>query len=153
MASSYFSRIAAGSRRRLNELLGYFTSSLAALLLDFGLLVLLVEVAGFHYLIASAVGFCSGALLLYGLSIRYIFTERRWRGNQATELSVFMLVGIIGLALTQLGLYTGVEILALPYPVAKMFSVAGVFWFNFLARRRLLFSSSHSGSVWSALKP
>lgn len=136
---------------RLRELIGYFAGSVIALLFDVTLLVLFVEVIGWSYLPAAAVSFSAGAVFLYVASTRAIFHHRRLGHCVGVEFGAFFTIGLVGLLLTQAGLFIGVEVLAFSYLTAKLFTVAVVFWFNYLTRWLLLFSrcGCHASAVAS----
>lgn len=124
---------------RLREFIGYGLGSGAALACDVTVMVICVEGLGWHYLVGAALGFVSGAVLLYVLSTRVIFHVRRLKAD-GREFPIFVLVGIMGLGLTQVSMAVLVEGLALSYLIAKGVTVLGVFCFNYLARQDLLFS-------------
>lgn len=117
----------------------YLTASAVALGMDFGTYVALIRLAGVHYLMAAPLGFALGLATIYALSIRWVFGERRLP-DARVEFTIFALVGIAGMALNQLVIYAGVEILSVSYEIAKLLSAAMVFCFNFTSRKLLLFT-------------
>lgn len=122
----------------VKDLIGYGFCSAAALALDCGLLFGLTH-AGLNYLASAAIGFFSGMLLAYVLSVRFVYAGRR-SPNRKWEAIGFFAIGAAGLVLNQLLLLAFVEGLALTLAVAKVLTAAGVFLFNFAARRSMLFS-------------
>ncbi len=122
----------------LKDLVGYGLCSAAALVLDCGLLFGLTSM-GLNYLPAAAIGFFSGMVLAYVLSIRFVYADRR-SSNHKLEAIGFFVIGIAGLALNQLLLFGFVDGLDLSLGVAKGLTTIGVFLFNFGARRSVLFS-------------
>jgi putative flippase GtrA len=124
---------------RLWEFVGYGFGSAAALACDVAVMVACVEGLGWHYLAGAALGFASGAALLYVLSTRVIFHVRRLKAD-GREFPIFVLIGIMGLGLTQISMALLVEGVGLNYLIAKAITVAGVFCFNYLVRHDLLFS-------------
>lgn len=121
------------------EFIKYGMGSAVALSVDYGLLILLTEWAGFHYLVSAAIGFTAGLIVIYVLSITMIF-ENRTVGNRWSEFTVFATIGILGLGLNELLLF-GFAQLSLSYMIAKIPTAGVVFLFNFLVRRALLFRS------------
>jgi putative flippase GtrA len=117
----------------------YFAASALALAVDFGTYSGLIHLAGVDYLIAAPIGFALGTAVIYTLSIRWVFRHRRMKDARA-ELVLFVLLGLTGMALNQLMVYTGVELLSLSYEYAKVLSMAVVFCFNFGSRKLLLFT-------------
>jgi putative flippase GtrA len=121
------------------DFIGYGLCSAAALALDCGLLFGLTQ-AGVNYLPAAAIGFFSGMLLAYYLSIRFVYADRR--GSSAKwEAIGFFAIGFAGLLLNQLLLFALIDGLQLSLGFAKGLTAIGVFLFNFTARRSMLFSS------------
>jgi putative flippase GtrA len=127
--------------RPITELFRYALGSIVALAIDYGLLVLLTEVAGLHYLVSAAIGFCSGLIVIYLMSIRFVFEERRLE-SASLEFATFVAIGIAGLALNQLLLWSMVTLASLSYALAKVPTAGVVFLFNFTVRRSVLFSRS-----------
>lgn len=133
--------------RRSNSILvqaaRYGVVGLVAFLVDFGLLVLLTEVAGMHYLLAAVWGFLGGLITNYVLSIRWVFSNRVL-GDKRAEFTVFALVGVVGLLITELVLWTGTEVLLLDYRISKILAVIIVLAWNFGLRKALLFRNARS---------
>ena len=71
-----------------------------AFVVDFGCLVALTELAGFHYLNSAVVAFIAGLAANYVLSISWVFKQRSYR-NRAVEFAIFALCGVVGLGLNQ----------------------------------------------------
>jgi len=117
----------------------YFAASALALAVDFGTYSGLIRLAGVDYLIAAPIGFALGTAVIYTLSIRWVFRHRRMKDARA-EFVLFVLLGLTSLALNQLVIYTGVEVLSLSYEIAKVLSMGIVFCFNFGSRKLLLFT-------------
>jgi putative flippase GtrA len=117
----------------------YFAASAIALGVDFGTYVGLFRLAGVHYLAAAPVGFALGLATIYLLSVRWVFKVRRFVDRRA-EFLLFALIGIGGLALNQAIIYAGVQLLTLSPENAKIVSAGGVFCFNFVSRKLLLFT-------------
>ena len=130
--------------RHAAEFLRYFAASAAALGVDFSIYVALTELAGWHYLVSGAAGFSAGAVTVYAMSITWIFSERRFR-TIGWEFTIFLAIGIIGLALTELVLYVCTDLSDIDYRLSKVFAAGVVFLFNFGLRKLILFSKS---SIW-----
>jgi putative flippase GtrA len=130
---------AAKVRRLFADLLKYGFASAAALALDFSTLMLLYRGLGFNHLVAAAIGFLAGLALVYGLSVRFVFRDRRRLGARA-EIIGFLVTGLAGLALTEGLMHLFVDGAGLPVALSKVPTAGVVFLFNFSARRALLFS-------------
>lgn len=125
--------------RLIRELTGYVGASAAALVLDVGLLWLQVSIIGLPYLLAAAVSFLCGTVMIYWASVRHIFGFRRIE-NVREEFAVFLAVGLVGLAVNLAAMYLGVSHLGLHYLVAKFGAAGCTFLANFAMRRWLLFT-------------
>ena len=126
-------------RSLTDEGLRYFGASALALAIDFGLYAGLIRLAGVHYLVAAPLGFALGLASIYLLSTRWVFRQRRLADRRA-EFVLFALVGLAGMALNQLIVYTAVQLMAASFEVAKILSAGIVFSFNFASRKLLLFT-------------
>lgn len=133
----------AGSRVSLaRQLVRYFGVAVVAAVVDTGTLWLLASQAHVHYMIAAAVAFTLGLLTNFGLARTFVFGASRlpfW-----AELSSYAVIGIAGVALTEVVLFVGVDLVALPLLIAKAFALAIVFFWNFFARRFLIYRSAHA---------
>lgn len=131
----------AGPARLVADLVKYGFASIAALMLDFITLMALYKGLGVNYLVAAAIGFLSGLALVYTLSVRFVFRDRRRRGARA-EMIGFLITGVAGLALTEALMHIFVDYACVPVALSKIPTSGVVFLFNFTARRALLFSPS-----------
>jgi len=132
--------VAASLPRILVDLLRYGAASAVALIVDAAALLLLVA-SGVNYLVAAAIGFLSGLVTVYALSVRYVFDKRRML-RPSQEVAGFLATGLIGILLTQTSMGLLVGLCGVPVGAAKIPTVALVFLFNFLSRRALLFSNA-----------
>lgn len=107
--------------------------------LDYGILVLMYEVAGVHYLLSSAVAFTAGLIFVYICSNRWVFTQRRMQHRQWLEFVIFAVIGLIGLGLTVLFMWIQVDCLGIYPLVAKLITTGLVLMWNFGARKIILY--------------
>jgi putative flippase GtrA len=122
--------------RFATDLVKYGFSSAAALAWDVCLMLFFNKIMGVHYLIASAIGFCGGLLLIYLLSVGYVFEGRR-RFRATGEFLGFLATGVAGLLLNILLMRFFVGVLCLPLVLSKIPTAGFVFAFNFLSRRAM----------------
>lgn len=122
-----------------HEFARYFVASLAALAVDAGFLWAFTEHIGLHYLLSGALSFTMGLIVIYGLSVTWVFSHRRVH-SPVLEFAVFAGVGLIGLLLNGLALWFFTSVLGLYYLLSKALSVVIVFTWNFAARKRALFA-------------
>jgi putative flippase GtrA len=112
-------------------------ASVLAAGLDFGLLVLLVEIGHWHPLFAATVAYLFGGVLQYVLCSVWVFPA----APQSVSFGffAFTVLSLVGLAITwavMAGLYDGLHV---NYLVAKVIAFMLAFAWNFLSRKYLLF--------------
>jgi len=118
----------------------YLAVSAAALTVDLSLLYLLSGIFGAHYLVANPIAFASGALVAYLGSVRWAFRHRKM-SNSGKEMTVFIAIGIGGLAINEAILWLGIEFLAISLLIAKVAAAVTSFAFNFIGRKMVLFTA------------
>lgn len=105
-----------------------------AFLIDAGILFILTEFCGIHYLISGAVSFTVSVIYNYILSIKWVFDAKE--GNsKVEELAVFIGLSVIGLGLNQLFMWFFVDLLHIYYMLSKIVATAIVMVYNFITRK------------------
>ena len=122
----------------LIQLLRYTFVGGIAFVVDFGLLVSLTEFIGIHYLTSAAIAFMAGLVTNYIMSISWVFNQRSIK-NKSAEFAIFGLIGLVGLAMTELIIWSATEKLLFHYIVSKIFATIIVYFFNFSVRKYVLF--------------
>ena len=112
----------------------------AAFLVDYSVLVLLTEVFGMHYLLSATISFILGLITNYLLSVVWVFNNRTL-GNRWAEFTVFAIIGVIGLGLNALIMYVCTDKMGIHYMISKIISTVIVFFWNFFARKIVLFKA------------
>lgn len=106
----------------------------SAFFIDAGLLFLLTEFAGVHYLISGAISFTVSVIYNYILSVKWVFDARTDR-NKAQELTVFIGLSIIGLGINQIVMWLFADLLHIYYMLSKIIATAIVMVYNFVSRK------------------
>ncbi len=122
-------------RRQLIRSVGV---SLVSFGLDFGVLALLTEKAGLHYLVSAGISFLLGTSLSWLLSVLWVFDVRA-RSSKLVEYGLFVLVGVVGLGLNEILLWVFTDRWGVYYLLSKVIAASLVFSWNFGMRRVLLF--------------
>ena len=122
-------------RRQLIRSVGV---SLVSFGLDFGILALLTEAAGLHYLLSAGISFLLGTTLSWLLSVRWVF-DLRTRSSKLLEYGLFVMVGVVGLGLNEALLWLFTDRAGLYYLLSKIIAASLVFFWNFGMRKALLF--------------
>jgi len=106
---------------------------------DFAVLYLFTHFLFIHYLVSAGLGFLMGLVVNYFLSIYWVFhcrTEQsRWR-----EFVWFALIGLVGLGMNELFIWIFTEKAGVHYLASKLITTAFVYFWNFFARKYLLFN-------------
>ena len=124
----------------IGQLFRYAVVGGISFVVDYGSLWLLTEKAGLPYLWSAAIAFILGLICNYLLSTAWVFGESRIK-NAWGEFLVFAIIGVIGLGLNELIMYACTDGLGFHYMLSKIVSTGIVFFWNFLARRFLVFKS------------
>ena len=126
------------SNRILVTLFRSVPASMVSFALDFGLLVLLTEIVGLHYLISNGIGFMAGTTLNYLLCIYWVFSKRTIE-NRHLEYWLFIVIGASGVGLNEMFIWLFTEKFLLYYLYSKILAGSTVFFYNFFPRKYLLF--------------
>ena len=125
---------------RLWELFRYAGASAVAFAVDMGSLVFLTEVFEIHYLLSAAIGFVFGVMVIYVISINWVFHYRRVESRYKENL-IFITIGLCGLVFNEGLMFVFTETFEFAYQISKLISSIFIFTFNCSARKLLLFSS------------
>ena len=110
-----------------------------AFVVDYGTLFVLTHFAGVPYLWSAAAAFVLGLVTNYLISISWVFSHsgkmRLWQ-----EFVFFAMIGMVGLFLNECIMYVCTDLCSIHYMVSKLLSTAIVIFWNFFARKFLLFS-------------
>ena len=113
----------------------------AAFCIDYGLFLLLHQLFGVHYLVASTASFIISTVFNYICSMRYVFQGRPDQ-TKAQQFAIFFVLSVIGLGVNQLVLWICVDVAGIPAWFGKLVATAIVMVFNFVTRK--MFLEDHS---------
>jgi putative flippase GtrA len=105
---------------------------------DMTVLYTLTHFTGTNHLIAAALGFAVGVTTNYTLNRILVFQSS---GKIKKELTLFVFIGLGGLAWTELILWIFVDHFNFKIMIAKMMAVILVLNWNFFMRKKFVFSS------------
>ncbi|MBO4475751.1 MAG: GtrA family protein [Bacteroidales bacterium] len=121
------------------QLFRYGISGFSATAVDFLILTVLTEAFGEDLLLVwTAIAFISGLAVTYLLSTHWVFDSHRFK-SKAAEALVFVLIGIVGLGLTELLMWLFAEKMGLFYLLSKLIASVLVFIWNFTAKKFIVF--------------
>ncbi len=140
-------------RQLILEFLRYVLVGGVSFLVDAGVMAALKEVffkencTEAQMALCVAAGFLAGLLANYLLSCAFVFctSEQRARGRNLRAFLIYFIVGIIGLGITELGMYIGVSIVGsdgLWYLLIKCFVAGVVLIWNYAGRKIFVYKGN-----------
>jgi len=130
-----------------SEFLKYFGVSVFSFVVDFLVFLFFFSVIEFSPYFSTIFGFIAGAVFSYQLSIKYVFKFRGFEAAPGLELSVFIVLGVVGLLITQLSLWFFIAAADFSGESARFFSALITFVVNYFFRKVILFTKSASDVV------
>lgn len=106
-------------------------------IIDFATLHLLTDYAKLHYLISAAIAFTVSVVVNYLLSVKFVFNVDPDLDKKRNFI-LFVFFSVIGLVLTEILMWIGVDKLAFNYMIVKIGATAIVMVFNFITRKLFL---------------
>ncbi len=120
------------------QLWRYGLVGLSSAIIDFGILYLLTEALGFHYLWSATISFIVAASYNYYLNKTWTFKAG---GKLSKQVSIFLLIAGSGVLLNNLILYLLVEQAHWWYIYAKIIATGIVTIGNFIGNKYLTFKT------------
>lgn len=129
--------IASPTERLVLQVPRALVASALAAAVDFAVLVLLVEGAGWGAVPAAVAGYLAGGVLQYVLCAVWVFPAAPQ--NATLGFTAFLILSLGGLGITWLCMEVIHEWAGINYALAKVVALGLAFWWNFLSRRYWLF--------------
>ena len=126
--------------RKQPELVKYLIAGGTAFAADFAVFYLCSQSLGLHYLVGNLFGYGAGLLTSYFLNVRWVFANRKF--ETGIEFTLFNIIVLAGLGLSELLMYQFVEQGGLHHLHAKIGAGGLVFVYNYTAKKLILFPSS-----------
>lgn len=130
----------------LNEFIKYIFVGGTAFCLDTLTLYLcktkiFLELGHIGLYISTALGFLAGLIFNYIFSLIFVFKSaiEENKGRNALSFFLFLIIGIVGLLLTEAGMCAGVNFLNMNYLFTKVIVAIIVLIWNYAARKILIF--------------
>lgn len=120
-------------KKLIDQILKFGVVGGLAFLIDYGLLYVLTEFVGIHYLISSVISFTVSLIFNYILSIKWVFDVTK--KQTAKEITIFVILSVIGLGINQVVMYVGSDLLHIYYMLTKIVATAIVMVWNFITRK------------------
>ena len=116
---------------------------------EFSFDLLFLHIADGRTAAATAVAFLVGLVVNYVLSVLFVFNRpgQQEKGKSVGAFLIFGVVGLIGLALTELGMMLGVGLLGDKFLLPVKIVVAGIVMvWNYLGRKIFVYGGKNAGN-------
>ena len=107
-----------------------------AFVIDYLTLILFKEFFHVDLFISTLIAFTVSVIFNYILSIKFVFEVNN--NNNKKNFILFVILSVLGLVLTELIMYIGVNLLNISYLIVKIIATIIVMIFNFITRKLLL---------------
>lgn len=108
-----------------------------AFVIDYVTLIICKEVFNIPVLISAAIAFTISVIFNYILSVKWVFDVDKNK-SEKKNFVIFIVFSVIGLGLTELIMWFGVDIVKISYLIVKIIATAIVMVFNFVTRKLFL---------------
>jgi putative flippase GtrA len=120
----------------LIQLIRYCFVVVIAAPIDLGGYILLKSTFHVYYVLAATASFTASLIVNYLLSVAWVWTNQTGR-RRRTDATIFAIIGVVGLGLTDLIVYLFTEYAHFNYIISKLIAFIIVFFWSFGARRWL----------------
>ena len=124
-------------QKLLAQIMKFGVVGVVATVIDFGIMNLLHYGLGLNILIANTSGFIVSLIFNYVASMKYVFAHKEGMSRRR-EFVIFVVLSVIGLAINNLCMWAGVELLGIHYLITKIAATAIVMIWNFVTRKIFL---------------
>ena len=108
-----------------------------AFVIDYGIMVLCKEVLHFNVYLSAFLGFTISVIYNYIASVTWVFDVNKDK-NKVRNFILFVVFSVIGLGLTELIMWVGVDLIHISYLIVKIIATILVMIFNFITRKLFL---------------
>lgn len=115
----------------------------SAFLIDYSLMLLLVNIFGLHFLPASTISFLASTIYNYILSVRWVFQDKKEQ-KKAVELTVFVILSALGLLVNEVVMWLSTHNMGIDYRISKLAATFIVMIWNFISRKLFLENRQNS---------
>ena len=105
-----------------------------AFIIDYGVFALLTTI-GLHYLISQVISFIIALTFNYFASIKWVFNAKE---QTVKEIVIFVGLSVIGLILSEILLYIGIDLLHHHELIVKFIASVIVMVYNFITRKLII---------------
>ena len=125
------------SKKLVSQILKFGVVGGLAFLIDYAVLILCTDVIHIPMLISSAISFTVSVIFNYIASVKWVFDVDEEKDPKKNFI-LFIILSIIGLILTEIIMWLGVDLVHFDYKLVKIFATGVVMVFNFITRKIFL---------------
>jgi putative flippase GtrA len=118
----------------------YFFVGGASFLANFVIFLMFVHLMGLHWVLGNIAGFIAGTFINYVLSVRFVFKSKNFLRRDFEVYLTFM-VSALGVGLETILIHLEHDVASLNLNVSKLGAAGVVFFWNYGARRFLIFGA------------
>lgn len=123
--------------RLLLQALRYGVAAFTGFAADYLVLLLLKEIFRMHYLAAVPIAFIVGIAVNYLVGVLFVF--RRGNRSMRLELSMFLIISLSALAVTEFNMYLLTDLFHVDYRISRILTGVVTYLYNFFTRRIILY--------------
>ena len=120
----------------IKQLLKYQSTAIICGAVDYGLLIVFIELLGMNYLAATFIALLCAMIVQYGLNTRFVFDTSN--EHHVRKFIGYAILGVIGIGMNTLIVYLCVNHLGFHYLPGKICSSIIVGFYNFISRKLYL---------------
>lgn len=131
------------SKNFIGEFLRYVLVGGSSFIIDFIIMYIFQEFIfkGSHVFISVFIGYMTGLIFNFFLSSYYVFKDgfKKIKGKEIKSFFITIVIGLIGLVLTEILMYLFVNILTINYLFGKILVGGIVLFWNYIARKIIVY--------------
>jgi putative flippase GtrA len=120
----------------MKQIIRFGIVGVLATIVDYSLMLLFVEVFHINYLISCVMSFIVSVIFNYVLSTKYVFDVSEKKSKK--DFIIFVILSAIGLGISSIVMYLGVDFIHIDYRIVKVFATGIVMVYNFITRKIFL---------------
>ena len=124
-------------RKLAEQIIKFGGVGILCFVIDFGMLYVLTEWMDIYYLLSAGVSFTVSVIVNYLLSVKYVFNTNPAYGK-GRNFVLFVVFSVIGLALTEILMKTGTDVIGWNYLFVKVAATVIVMVYNIVTRKIFL---------------